>query len=549
MLLHQRWRPILGVAILLAAAPISAWSIAKEGRGEPVTKLRRLTQEQYRNTIGDIFGSDVVLQGRLENDVRVHGLLNVGASQVAVTPAGFEQYDLLARGVAAQVTGEKRRAYLIPCKPADAGKADDACARRVLTETGRLVYRRPLKADELRDYVSTARTAAQQTKSFYAGLETSLAHMLVSPQFLFRVERGLPGPDGYRLDAWSKAQRLSFLLWDGPPDPELLDAAEKGELDTAQGLALQADRMIASRQFERGTRAFFSDMLGFDNFSGLSKDGVIYPKFNVKVAQDAREQTLRLIVDQLVRQNGDYRDLLSTRKVFLTRTLGPLYDIPVQSRAGWEVAEFPQGDPRNGLLGQLAFVMLHSHPGRSSPTLRGKAIRELLLCQEVPLPPANVDFSVVQQVNSTKLPTARDRLTAHNTDPVCAGCHKVTDPLGLPLEALDAVGQLRLTENGARIDTSGQHAGVKFDDPAGLARALKQDPSLSSCLVTRAYAYGAGEPATADQAAWIGTLEKDFRQGYRYPALMKRLGTAPLFHTLPRPASTTTKVAQLRGGA
>ena len=189
---------------------------------------------------------------------------------------------------------------------------------------------------------------------------------------------------------------------------------------------------------------------------------MIFEKFSLKVANDAREQTLRTISDLLLAQRGDYRDLFTTRKTFLTRSLGMVYRVPVTSRDGWESHEFAKDDPRAGLLTQIAFTALHSHPGRSSATLRGKAIRELLLCQKVPAPPNNVDFKLVQDTASTEYRTARDRLTAHSNNETCAGCHKIIDPLGLALENFDGIGGFRARENDAAIDPSGTLDGTAY---------------------------------------------------------------------------------------
>ena len=164
-----------------------------------------------------------------------------------------------------------------------------------------------------------------------------------------------------------------------------------GELDTPEGLAIQADRLISSPRFSDGLRAFFSDFLQLDDLDTLSKDALIFPAFSSSVASALKEQTLRTIDDALVGRSGDYRDIFTIRRIAMTRILGPIYAIPVPSN-GWSFHEFPEGDPRTGLLTQASILALHAHPGRTSPTLRGKAIREALLCEEIPSPPANVNL-------------------------------------------------------------------------------------------------------------------------------------------------------------
>ncbi len=231
----------------------------------------------------------------------------------------------------------------------------------------------PLRDDEVTRFVDAARAGQERLGDFYAGLQFALAAMMVSPEFLLRIERTPPEAkqrDVMELDAWSKATRLSYFLTNSTPDDELLRAAGAGELETRRGLQRQVDRLIGSPLFEAAVRAFFQDMLQFDKFSDLAKDPVVYPAFNSTVAADAQEQTLRTITHLLIEEKGDYRDLFTTRDTFLTRALGVVYRVPVPTRNGWEPTEFATGKHREGIQSQIAFLALNSHPGRSSATLR-----------------------------------------------------------------------------------------------------------------------------------------------------------------------------------
>jgi hypothetical protein len=178
---------------------------------------------------------------------------------------------------------------------------------------------------------------------------------------------------------------------------------------------------------------------------------------------------------------------------------------------------------------QIGFLTTHSHPGRSSPTRRGRALRELLLCQLVPDPPSNVDFSIIEDPNA-HFTTARERLTAHRSDPACAGCHRITDPMGLSLENFDGAGQFRSTEKGAVIDASGSLDGVSFKDASGLAKAVHDNPATVSCLVNRVFSYGMGrEPMPGDKKL-VSYFQSTFAQdGYRVKALMRTLATSRAF--------------------
>jgi len=506
---------------------------------EPTVKsvpvaMRRLTEDQYRNIIPDVFGDSIEVAGHFDPLVRTGGLLAVGASMVNMTPAAFERNEIKARGIAAQVLAPSRRDVLVHCTPASVSAPDDACAKQFFQQVGRLLFRRPLTAAEVQINVDIAKETTQKLGNFYSGLERGLAAMLMAPNFFYIVSQVEPDPSNpgaSRLDAYSKASRLSFFLWNTTPDDILLAAAERGELHTDRGLRRQIDRMLASPRLKNGVRAFFTDMFAFGNFDTLTKDNTIYPAFSQAVAHDAKEQTLLTVVDVLVTKHGDYRDIFTTRDTFLSAPLGLVYRLPVSKIDGtWVPYEFPEGDPRIGVIPQISFVAMHSHTGQSSPTLRGRAIREILMCQRVPDPPANVDFDLFNSAHSAGK-TARDRLNAHSVNPVCGGCHKITDPLGLALENFDGLGQFRMTENNVPINTTGALDGKKFDGAAGLAQAISEHPATTSCLVNRLYSYATGRATGPENRELVAYLQKSFvADGYRLPELMRRIATSKAFY-------------------
>ena len=513
---------------MLTGLGLSACAPQAPETSESTTSVtRRLTQTQYRQIIADVFGPGIHIAGRMDPDIRKDGLIGLGAAAATFTPASLEQYDLLARTIAAEVLQPKYRATFMPCVPVSVAAPDDACAARVIKDAGRLLFRRPLTDQESAARVAMARTAATKLGDFYKGLEYGLVSLMVSPSFLFQRDTFVPGTTA--LDGYAKAARLSFFLWNTAPDDALLTAAAKGQLDTPRGLNAQVTRMIASPRLKDGIRNFFTDFLQFSQFDALVKDSVIYPKFSPSVAIDAKEQTLRTIVAHLVNDNGDYRDLFTTRKTFMSRALGVVYRVPVSTDEAWMPFTFPADDPRAGILTQLSFTALYSPPGRSSATVRGKAVREVLLCQPVPTPPANVNFTSFEELGKPgQKTTARERLTSHMTNPACAGCHKITDPIGLALEQFDGLGAVRARENGKPIDTSGALDGAAFTDAAGLGQALHDDPKTTACLMDKLVAYGTGRTLTS--GAWRTALLRDFADGgYRLPALMRRIATSADF--------------------
>ena len=503
--------------------------------GGPVV-MRRLTQHEYRNIIRDVFGPSIALTGRFEPDTRADELIAVGAGEATITASAFENYDRMAKGIAAQVLDDDHRDQYISCKPVDKRAADQKCARQFIESFGRFLFRRPLKENELAAYLKANADATALVHDFYAGLRVSLAGLLSAPQFLYRQEQTEPDNSGARrLTGYGMASRLSFLLWNSVPDNQLLNAAAKGELKDPQILTRQIDRMLASPRLEEGVRAFFEDMLAFDNFDSLDKDSELYPAFSRDVANDAREQTLRTIVDHLLSRNGDYRDLFTTGKTFLTPRLGTIYGVAVETPNGlvneWTPYNIPAGRPQAGILTQASFLMLYSHPGRSSPTLRGKALREKILCQRVPDPPANVNFSLLE-ARGNEYRTARQRLDAHTSNPACAGCHKIMDPIGLALENFDTISGYRAAENGAPINASGRLDGITYTDAAGLGAAVHDNPQAPTCFVRRLYAYAVGRQATQGEGKWLdGELREQFSSdGYRVRGLLRRIALSPQFY-------------------
>ncbi len=532
-------RPAGAIAIIatlsLTACERDSATPAEPPQTASVLRTRLMTGDQYANTIAQVFGEDISasILPPIPPMARTDGLLASGAAYVGVTSDQVSQIQQTATSIAAKAVDEAHRDFLIPCRSESPEQADPACAELFLRETGRLLYRQTLEDVRLAELVDIAGYAAEQTEDFYSGLALALESILISPEFLFIVDQAEPHPGRpglERLDAWSLASRLSFFLWNGPPDHALLDAAESGELHTRAGLSATVERMLSSARLESGMRAFFDDMLGFDEFNSLAKDPIVYPMVTGSTLQDAREQTLRTIIDHLLHQESDYRDLFTTRKTFMSPALAVVYGIPAGN--GWTPYEFDADSPRIGLLTQVSFLAANSHAVRSSPTLRGQALRERFLCQVVPPPPPNVDFSLLEEAEHAA--TARERLDVHNTNPSCAGCHLITDPIGLALENFDGAGRFRETDNGAALDLSGELDGVLYDDANGLAAAMRDHPKLSNCLVNRLYAYGTGGPVSLrrdrDIISWF---ENRFvANGYKLSALLRDVALSEAFSTI-----------------
>ncbi len=530
---------LAGAAALLAPTRESASAQTQPRSAASVikTSVRRITESQYRHTIADVFGTEIKINARFEPEKRESGLLAIGSADLSVTTSGLEQYFALASSIADQVMDEKGRTTRVGCKPADPKKADSACARTFVKTVGDRLFRRPLSEAEIAARLATASNGAAQSGDFYSGLRLALTSLLIAPEFLFRIEVAEPVPgvaNRYRLDAYSTASRLSFLFWDTSPDAELLASAKSGAILTETGRQKQIARLAASPRLEDGARAFFTDMLQFDQFESLNKDTATYPKFSQAVADSAREQTLKTLINLLITGKRDYRDIFTSNETFINRPLAAIYKVPYASAKDWTAYTFPESSERSGILTQVTFLSLFSHPGRSSPTKRGVKLHEIFMCQPTPDPPADVDFSKVQAIENG---TVRTRLIDHMTNEGCAVCHRASDPPGLTLEHFDGLGQLRTTENGVPIDVSAEINGSKFTGAQGLGRLMHDDPNVPACIVKQVYSYGAGKAASYRDEDYLADRTSAFaKAGYQIPKLFEAIASSPEFYTVAPPA-------------
>jgi hypothetical protein len=529
--------PVLSVT-LLAFAGIAAPAMAA-GTSE-VVSLRRLTQNEYRNSVADVFGPEIEVRGAFEPTIRIGGLQAASTAVLSVTPVGFESYTKMADSIAVQVTGEKYRAKL-SCAPKDAKAPDDACTAQVLNHYGMLLFRRPLTQDEAKRAVNLSRVLAKSSNDFYTGLRYGLASLIQSPDFLFRKEIAVPAADKqYALEPFSRATRLSYLMWNSTPDAELLQAAQNGDLNTPTGLEKQVGRLMSSPRLDVGMRAFFNDMLELDTFDTISKDGLIYPNWSSIVAASAKEETLRTTIDLALHDNGDMRDLMTTHQSYINRNLAAIYRLPFPFKGEWVKYDFGADSGRSGIVTEASMLAMFSHPGRSSPTKRGVALMDIFLCEPTPAPPANVDFSVVNDT-SGPLKTVRERLMAHATNSACASCHTHSDPIGLSMEGFDTIGGRRTTENGKVIDVSATIQGKSFSGAEGLGKFLHDNPKFPACIARKVYAYARGENSEDVKASAFKPAFKAFSDsGFRLRTLLKNTAQDPNFFSAPPPSPETT---------
>ena len=539
------WRLSTAIAgMLLLTGTATSTPAAEKAAAAPAATDQsvtiRLSPSQYRQTIADLFGSAVRVNGRFEPEQRDQGLLAIGARVENFTDSGFEVYYRIGRDIAGQVVDEKHRKTLIGCEPKNEAARDDQCAKQFFSRLGPALYRRPLTDAEVNRSVVAAGTAADSLKDFYSGMRLSLGQMMVSPNFLWRfrgMEADPKNPNQKRMNAYNKAAQLSYVLWNTTPDQQLMLAAKNGQLDTPAGLSKEVDRMLQSPRVADGVRAFFADMLSFSDFDHVAKDPIFFPRYTQPIRDQAQEQTLRTIVDHVVSRHGDYRDLFTTPQTFLTVDLGALYGVPVVDTTDngqpqrWIPHNYAAGDARAGLLSQASFTTLWSPAARTSPTERGKALRQQLLCQKVPPPPGNVEFKFVDDTSNPLLKTTRQRLEAHVANPVCAGCHKLMDPLGLALENFNSGGEYRDSENGIKIDATGELNGKRYDGPLGLGKVLHDDPAVTNCVATRAFAYATGYMPPTNDPRWTKVQQSFVASKYDVIELLRAVATSDLAYS------------------
>jgi len=500
------------------------------------TGAQRLTVPQYGNTIRDIFGKDINVPTAIEADAALDGFVAIGASVSTISPSGVEKYEKAAFAIAQQVIADDaHKAVVLQCKPT--GPDDMACAKETVTRLGKKLYRRQLTDAETTRLTNIFMQASAALGGFDRGLEYAIAAMLQSPHFLYRPQVGEADPahaGQLRYTSLEMASRLSYFLWNSTPDDELLAAAEKGDLVNDAALGAQIERMLASARAHEGLRAFVTDWLKLRELDNLNKDPTLFTYYSPDLGPMVREETLRLFEHLVFELDTDVREIMTTRQTFVNTKLASMYMIASPADEGFNLVEFPENSPRVGLLGHASIWALHSHPRATSSTLRGKFIREGLLCDTIPPPPANVNTGLPEPSQTAR--TLRERMQPHLQDPVCKSCHILLDPIGLGLENFDAIGRYRAKEVGAVIDASGDLDGVKFADARALSKGIHDSPKFAPCIVRKVFSYATGfRPADAD-AATLRTLHWDFRDsGYRMKELLKLVAMSPAFRLAQKP--------------
>ncbi len=425
-------------------------------------------------------------------------------------------------------TPSRRRIF--GCAPKEASEDEDS-ARRILSTLIRRAYRRPVTDADLRKPMEFYRTERAEG-GFDAGIEMALSAVLVSPNFLFRIEQDPPdvAPDSaYRIPDLQLASRLSFFLWSSIPDDVLLDLAERGELGKPEVIEGQVRRMLADPRSRSLVSNFAGQWLHLRNLESITPDLRLFPDFDDNLRQAFRRET-ELTFEAVVREDRSVLDLLKSDHAYLNERLARHYGIP--HVLGSRFRRVPVGDDgiRGGLLRQGSILTVTSYATRTSPVIRGKWVLDNILGTPPPPPPSDVPALKDNTVSSTL--SVRDRLAEHRRDVACAGCHKLMDPVGFSLENFDAVGRWRDSEEGRPTDAAGGLPdGSKFEGVAGLEEALLKHPEIFvGTLAEKLLTFALGRGVVHQDAPAIRKIVRDTRAEHdRFSSMIMGIATSTPF--------------------
>jgi hypothetical protein len=414
------------------------------------------------------------------------------------------------------------RARIFVCHPANS-QEEEPCARKILATVGRRAFRRPVTDADLKPLLAFYQSGRTE-RDFDFGIEKALRAMLVSPDFLFRIEqdpRGSAPGSVYRISDFELASRLSFFLWSTVPDDQLLDLAEKGKLKDPAVLEQQVHRLLDDPRADSLVSNFAGQWLYIRNLSQQKPDPDAFPEFDESLRQAFREET-ELFFRNVLREDRSVTELLDADYTYLNQRLADHYGIP--NIYGSQFRRVALTDPnRGGLLGQGSILTVTSYPNRTSVVQRGKWVLDNLLGSPPPPPPAVIPELVAHAKDGRPL-TMREQMEQHRANAICASCHARMDPIGFALENFDGVGKWRAQDSGNAIDASGKlPGGVQFQGPAGLKKLLLEnyrdqfEHTATEKLLT--YALGRGLEYY-DEPAARSIMRQAARDNYRMSSLI-----------------------------
>ncbi|MBX3247929.1 MAG: DUF1592 domain-containing protein [Myxococcales bacterium] len=496
--------------------------------------LRHITRTEYDFIVRDLFDLELRPSESLAPDDVTTGY-EVGS---LVSPLLAEQYLYAAEAVGAAVDLDA----LGECDPAARG--EEVCARELLTPLARRAYRHDLTVEETAAIIR-AFARGRAFGGYRAGLRHALASMLVSPQFLYHVELNPSDAEPgsvHGLTSFELAARLSFFVWRSVPDEELLDAAASGALDTPEGLSAQAQRLLEDARSSRGLHDFHRQWLGLDAFATLERDPAYYPGFTAAHAAELRA-SLEAYIDEVMRTDATVEGLLTSTFAMVSAPIAPLFGVEPPTEEGFHRVELDP-DQRTGLLTHPALLTLLGKPNQSDPIHRGIFVRTKLLCQPLPTPPNDI-IPVVPEPMAGQ--TTRERFDQHRSDPVCAGCHRLIDPVGFGFEHYDAIGRWRETDDDRPIDASGEivdaaDASGEFDGAVEMALQLGSSGIVRDCVATQWTRFALNRIEARQDACTTEDVRRRFAEsGGDFRELLLAIVESPSFRHRQVPSERPTR--------
>lgn len=423
------------------------------------------------------------------------------------------------------------RQRIFTCRPVAPEEAR-SCARQIVRGLAERAYRRPSSDRDLEGLMDLYDLGAQEGR-FEGGIRTALEAILASPQFIFRLEtqpEDVDAGETYEVSDLALASRLSFFLWGGPPDAELIRLAEEGNLSSR--FEEQVRRMLADPRSEALATRFASQWLRLPDLDRVRPDAFWYPYFSEQLADDMRRET-EIFFDHLVREDRSLLELYDADYSFMNRRLAEHYGISATLGDEFEQVAYPESSGRKGILGHGSVLMLTSMGNRTSPVLRGKWVMEVLLNTPPPPPPPGVpDLEETEGTEGSRVLTTRERLEQHRANPTCNSCHRFMDPIGVAMENFGVTGRWRIRENGSPVDTQGElYDGTMVSSPAGIADALLERPlPLVRAFTMNLMAYAIGRRVEYyDQPAIRRIARNAEQEGYRLSSFIIGVLTSDAF--------------------
>src|SRR3954466_9028986 len=391
-----------------------------------------------------------------------------------------------------------------------------------MTDLARRAFRRPVAPSEIEKYVALVHQAQQDEQSFDEGLAVGIQPLLVSPAFLYRVERNRPSPQSVyaqKITQHELATRLSYFLWASMPDESLGRAADTGTLRDPSVLAAQVRRMLRDPKADALAEQFGGQWLQFRALESLTRNRERFPDFEDYLRFSMRRET-ELFIEHIIREDRSILDFIDAKYSYLNERLARHYGIPDVTGPGFRRVDL-SGSPRGGVLTQASVLTVSSYATRTSPVLRGRWVLDNLLDAPPPEPPADVPNLKDSEIGTSA--TMREQLEMHRKDPTCASCHRRMDPLGFGLENFDAVGAWRTVDGKFPIDATGTLPdGRSFNGPEELTAILRADhQAFEHCLTAKLLTYALGRGLERyDKRTVSGIVSRLPEHEYRFSGLI-----------------------------